>query len=966
MSEHPAQVFISWAHTDEHRPRIEALVAALADRGVTAFVDFERVGDGDHLPDTIRRAIDGARMLLVWWTDEYQVSSWCRSELYRTLLASAIAPPTDPTRTPARTRGRVAPIVVANPDEAGIPAGLDALAGSLGDRLIAGPVPSDDGDAVERLADRVVALLGCREFAAPIGAVDRGAPATPVGVRRSALHYQRFVGRLVEVWRLHEALTRTSDDPLALGGASSNRVALVKGGGGFGKSLLATHYQDRFGPAWSRIVWMRALGNPTGEVAVDRGQALDDAWTAVAAEFGVDVGDLTVDQKRREVTRRIDAAEEPVLWIVDDLASDDEPDDWVCDSGRCAVIVTTRSETLREMTVIDVGGLSEGEALALFGRHGLDVRAERAAAIGLAEWLGFHALAIDVAGAYMAKAGLGFAGYRAKIESSLERFDELTRTLDLRLPGGHEPQIVATLATSIQRLRADGQFLVRAAADLAQAPIPEQLVEALLRFRTDHSGAATTQGAADALFVANGDGLWRVEADGDQRSMVVHTLAAATARQLVPVDGADVFRERLCAAAFAVVDRVPWADVSRHGEIVPVLPHARALAGDRVEPTGSAGLRLWNAVLLIDTYAGSWTGDDSSRARFLTQRERCHGAHRRILGDDHPDTLTAKANLAVSLRALGDAAAARTLQQDVLDARRRILGDDHPDTLTAKANLAVSLRALGDAAAARTLQQDVLDARRRILGDDHPDTLTAKANLAASLRALGDAAAARTLQQDVLDASRRILGDDHPDTLTAKANLADSLRALGDAAAARTLQQDVLDARRRILGDDHPDTLTAKANLADSLRALGDAAAARTLQQDVLDASRRILGDDHPDTLTAKANLAGGDRPQFAGARRRRGGPHTPTRRARRQPAHPRRRPPRHPHRQSKPRRRRVEQRRARGCDRPDGERARGGEGSSRRRAPGHRAPQRVARPDARGQAVSGNRQPAAASAYNR
>jgi hypothetical protein len=253
------------------------------------------------------------------------------------------------------------------------------------------------------------------------------------------------------------------------------------------------------------------------------------------------------------------------LWIVDDLASDDEPDDWVCDSGRCAVIVTTRSETLREMTVIDVGGLSEGEALALFGRHGLDVRAERAAAVGLAEWLGSHALAIDVAGAYMAKAPLGFAAYRARIESSLERFDELNEALGIRLPGGHEPQIVATLATSIQRLRADGQFLVRAAADLAQAPIPEQLVEALLRFRADGSGAEPAHDAADALFVANGDGLWRVETDGGQRSMVVHTLAAATARQLVPVGDADVFRERLCTAAFAVVDRVPWADVSRHG-----------------------------------------------------------------------------------------------------------------------------------------------------------------------------------------------------------------------------------------------------------------------------------------------------------------------------------------------------------------------------------------------------------------
>ncbi|MBK6670376.1 MAG: tetratricopeptide repeat protein [Actinobacteria bacterium] len=669
---------------------------------------------------------------------------------------------------------------------------------------------------------------------------------------------------------------------------------------------------------------MRALGNPTGGVAVDRGQALDDAWTAVATEFDVDVTDLTVDEKRREVTRRIDAADGPVLWIVDDLASDDEPDDWVCDSGRCAVIVTTRSEALREMTVIDVGGLSEGEALALFGRHGLDLRAERDAAIDLAEWLGSHALAIDVAGAYMAKAPLGFAAYRARIESSLERFDELTRTLDLRLPGGHEPQIVATLATSIQRLRADGQFLVRAAADLAQAPIPEQLVEALLRFRADHSGAATTQGAADALFVANGDGLWRVEADGDQRSMVVHTLAAATARQLVPVGDADVFRERLCAAAFAVVDRVPWADVSRHGEICP---SCRTPARWPANLSNRAVRRGCGCGMRCSKSTGTPAlGRATKPARYRPTRAlRAHGAHPRrapprpaprpprgarrprprpappaILGDDHPPPSPPKQTSPQSAGARRRRGGPHTPtrrarrppahpgrrpprhphrqskpRRQFAGARRR-RGGPHTPTRRARrppadprrrpplhphrqSNLASSLWALGDAAAARTLQQDVLDARRRILGDDHPDTLTAKNNLAASLRALGDAAAARTLQQDVLDARRRILGDDHPDTLTAKANLADSLRALGDAAAARTLQQDVLDASRRILGDDHPDTLTAKANLANSLRALGDAAAARTLQQDVLDASRRILGDDHPDTLTAKANLAVGE-----------------------------------------------------------------------------------------------------------
>jgi hypothetical protein len=41
--------------------------------------------------------------------------------------------------------------------------------------------------------------------------------------------------------------------------------------------------------------------------------------------------------------------------------------------------------------------------------------------------------------------------------------------------------------------------------------------------------------------------------------------------------------------------------------------------------------------------------------------------------------------------------AARDLDHDVLDRRRRILGEDHPDTLTSAANLAADLRALGKA-----------------------------------------------------------------------------------------------------------------------------------------------------------------------------------------------------------------------------------------------------------------------------
>jgi hypothetical protein len=62
------------------------------------------------------------------------------------------------------------------------------------------------------------------------------------------------------------------------------------------------------------------------------------------------------------------------------------------------------------------------------------------------------------------------------------------------------------------------------------------------------------------------------------------------------------------------------------------------------------------------------------------------------------------------------------LAEDTLTRYRRVLGDDHPDTLTAAHDLANRLAELGEHERARALHEDTLDRRRRILGDDHPNT----------------------------------------------------------------------------------------------------------------------------------------------------------------------------------------------------------------------------------------------------
>jgi hypothetical protein len=81
-------------------------------------------------------------------------------------------------------------------------------------------------------------------------------------------------------------------------------------------------------------------------------------------------------------------------------------------------------------------------------------------------------------------------------------------------------------------------------------------------------------------------------------------------------------------------------------------------------------------------------------------------------------------NLAGALQLAGHPDQAISLYQATLADRRRVLGDDHPDTLTTCNNLAMAYRSTGQWDQAIPLFQATLADQRRVLGNDHPETLT--------------------------------------------------------------------------------------------------------------------------------------------------------------------------------------------------------------------------------------------------
>ena len=116
----------------------------------------------------------------------------------------------------------------------------------------------------------------------------------------------------------------------------------------------------------------------------------------------------------------------------------------------------------------------------------------------------------------------------------------------------------------------------------------------------------------------------------------------------------------------------------------------------------------------------------------------------------------------------GSYAAARDLQRRVLDARERVLGPEHPDTLTARANLARWTGQAGDPAAARdqfAALLPVLRAGPRPGAPGHPGRPRQPRPLD---RGGGDPAAARDLFAALLPVASGS-GPEHPDTLTARA-----------------------------------------------------------------------------------------------------------------------------------------------------------------------------------------------------
>ena len=605
-------------------------------------------------------------------------------------------------------------------------------------------------------------------------------------------------------------------------------VVALCGLGGAGKTSVALEYAHRqlgqVGVAWQFSAEDPAvLAAGFGELAAQLGVA--DRGEPVAAVHAV-----------------LRASQAPWLLVFDNAPDRASVVPFAPPAGPGRVLITSRNQIWPPGQAVEVPVLDPQVAAEfLVSRTG---DPDGLAAMGLAAELGGLPLALEQAAAYVQASVESLAGYLALFRS--RHADMLSRGE----PTGYNQTVAATWRLAfadVQRATPGAAALLRLLAFCAPETIPLRL---LLQFRPGLAGRFGGEvepvlvpllenpvAAGDAIGALRRYSLITPAAGG---SVSVHRLVQAVTADQMPAGLASQWR---LAAAVLIEAAIP-ADTEPPATwpvCAALLPHAQAALAD--DNDGVARI-------------ANYLGRSGSYAAARDLQRRVVEARERVLGPEHPRTLTTRHELARWIGEAGDPAAARDQDAALLPAYERVLGPEHPDTLGTRGNLARWIGEAGDAAAARDQYAALLPVFERVLGPEHPNTLTTRHELAAWTGEAGDAARARDQYATLLPVFERVLGPEHPDTLAARGNLARWTAGAGDAVGARDQYAALLPVFERVLGPEHPDTLAARASLASWTGEAGDAAAARDQYATLLPVQQRVVGTEHPSPLASRRELA--------------------------------------------------------------------------------------------------------------
>jgi tetratricopeptide (TPR) repeat protein len=600
-----------------------------------------------------------------------------------------------------------------------------------------------------------------------------------------------------------------------------------------GKTQLAAEFAEsefRSGRL-DALVWVSA----SSRMSVLSGYA--EAAAAILGSASDTGGDLAATHLLRWL------AETPRPWLVVlDGVRDPADLDQLWPAGPAGMTLLTATEPAvvpadRPVLSFPVGPLSGREAMAfLRGRLAADTDL-RGGMIDLVTELAGEPIALAQASGAIAASGLTCTEYLAQF---VQRRGQAEAAARASLPGASIAWTFA--AEQADRMSGGGAWsMLTLASMLDGRGFPAAVFETTAAGQ--YLGAPSRPAIDETLTVLEEMGLLARDRQG--AGVWISSVVQAAIRASMT---GELLAQAVTAATDALLEMWPSE---------PTPWSARSLRACAVSVARTAGDQLWDGACppLLLRVGQSLSAVGLFRSACAHWNEVTATADR-LLGRDHPDTLSAAGKLAEAYLTAGDAARSVDVFDWILGQLAARLGPDHPDVLSARLDVGRALTAAGRLDDAITVLGSAVSASELVLGADHPNTIRAREQLASTYHAAAHHREAIDLLRRALADRERLQGARSPDTISARKSLAAAHLAAGNVKEAVLYSKRVVADLERAVGPDHPETITAKGNLGSAYHAAGKMAAAVRLHEEARQGSEGVLGPDHPQTLARCASLA--------------------------------------------------------------------------------------------------------------
>ncbi|HZH95238.1 MAG TPA: tetratricopeptide repeat protein, partial [Flavisolibacter sp.] len=338
-------------------------------------------------------------------------------------------------------------------------------------------------------------------------------------------------------------------------------------------------------------------------------------------------------------------------------------------------------------------------------------------AAGIAADLGYLALALEQARAYIVTKELSFDQYRKNWDKNKTSVLSWFDAQQMQYPAS----VAITWQTSFSQLSHPAMALLRRLSWLAPDPIPKTLFEVEVPDTRPIDAIGAWQELKQYSLASSSE---------DKKAFTVHKLVQ------------DVTRSKLnnSEASKKLGEAVNWLDAAFTGDptnvhewpqLEPLVPHILTLLDHtKKQETGNSFSRLINNVALL-----FYTKAQYKMAEPLMRRVT--EIYKQSFGEDHPKVALALNNLAPLLQATNRLEEAESLMRKALKIDEQSFGENHPNVARDVNNLAQLLKNTNRLEEAAPLMRRALFIVVTTLGFDHPNTQTIGNNYVFLLQQMG-------------------------------------------------------------------------------------------------------------------------------------------------------------------------------------------------------------------------------------